>query len=139
MKKRPINSAARNAVWSYSRHVPPRFPGAPTITETRRTYDPPDFDQLPADSDVEVQIYGGAITFKLDGWLHRVSVERFRWTRCTDDVSARRTLLELWREVEDLRSPAEVVERAARWYEQRQREEEAAAVSPLDALRRKAF
>lgn len=125
MKKRPINCAARNAVWNYPRLAPPRFPGAPTITETARSYQAPDLDQLPESAEVEVQLYGGAITFRLDGWLHRISIERFRWIRFADEEAAREAFRELWQSVEDAESQTEVAQRAARWQEHWQREEEA--------------
>lgn len=125
MKKRPINCAARNAIWSYPRSVPPRFPGAPTITETARTYEPPDIWTLPENAEVEVQIYGGALTLRLDGWLHRISVERFRWIRFADERITREEFWKLWQELEDLQSPIEVARRAVAWHEQRQQQEDA--------------
>ena len=125
MKKRPINCAARNAVWSFPRLVAPRFPGAPTISETVRSYEAPDFAELPESAELEVQIYGGAVTFRLDGWLHRVSTERFRWVRFPDEAATRKAFLELWQEVEDLQSPADVALHAARWHERWQHEEDA--------------
>jgi hypothetical protein len=125
MSKRPINCALRNAVWSYPRLVPPRFPGAPTITETARSYEAPLMDELPENAEVEVQFYGGAVTFRLDGWLHRISTERFRWVRFADEAATREAFLELWREVEDAHSAAEVARRAALWYERQQHDEDA--------------
>ncbi len=130
MKKRPINCAARNTLWIYSRLVPPRFPGAPTITETARSYKEPDLSVLPENSEVEVQIYGGAVTFRLDGWLHRISTERFRWVRCADEAAARVSLLELWHAVADMQSPAEVAAYAAAWHDRNQRDDE---INPLYA------
>lgn len=50
MKKLPINSVARNAIWSYPKAIAPRIPGAPAIIETIRSYEPPDISALPEGS-----------------------------------------------------------------------------------------
>lgn len=42
VKKLPINCAARNAVWVFQRVAEPRFPGAPAVVETARSYEMPD-------------------------------------------------------------------------------------------------
>ena len=116
-KELPINCAARNAVWVYPRVAPPRFPGAPAIVETTRSYQMPDITALPDGSDVAVELYGGACTLRLDGENHRVYVRRFHYAGFDSQGEARRAFSDLWREVER-RGSAEDVERAAdKWLE----------------------
>ena len=126
MKKRPINCAARNAVWVYPQLVAGRFPGAPTITEIKRSFEQPDLRDLPEGAEIEVHLYGGATTLRLDGWLHRISIERFRWARFPDEAAAREALVELWSEIETMQTPAEVTVHLAAWYERHQEQENAA-------------
>jgi hypothetical protein len=71
-KELPINCAARNAVWVYDALVPPHFDGAPVIVERRRAHERPDFSQLPGEAEVAVELYGGALTLRLDGVRRRV-------------------------------------------------------------------
>ena len=66
----PINSAARNSVWVHDALVEPHFAGAPTLVEKRRTHQMPDFNSLPESADIAVELYGGAVTLRLDGELH---------------------------------------------------------------------
>lgn len=82
-------------------------------------------NELPESAEVEVQFYGGAITFRLDGWLCRISTERFRWVRFADEAAARKAFFELWLEVEDSHSSTEVARRAALWHDRWQHEEDA--------------
>jgi hypothetical protein len=111
----PINSAVRNAVWIHDTLVKPRFAGAPTLVEKRRTHLMPDFNCLPESADIEVELYGGAVTLRLNGELHRVSIQRFEYVSFPSDEEARYGFLTLWREVETLGSAAEVERVAEVW------------------------
>lgn len=113
----PINCAARNCVWVYPRAVEPRFPGAPVIFETARTYEQPDVFSLPEGSDVTVEFYGGAVSLWLDGERQRVYVRRFDFVSLVSEEEARHAFMQLWREVEVLESPAEIELAAERWLE----------------------
>lgn len=116
MKKQlPINCAARNALWSYDRAVQPRFAGAPVITETTRSYEMPDIAAVPEGSDITVELYGGTLTIRLDGFLHRISIERFEWVRFPNEAEARAALLELWRAIEKCESIGETQKNAGKW------------------------
>lgn len=97
--------------------MPPRFKGAPSIVETTRSHEMPDFDHLPEGSDVTVEIYGGAVTLWLRGDRRRVYVERFTYRTFTNEDDARAAFLSLWREVEALDSPAAVERAALQWHE----------------------
>jgi len=116
-----INSAARNALWSYPVARPPRFASAPVVVETTRSYEMPDVTSLPGGADVRVKFYGGAYSFWLDGERRRVYVSRFDYVSFTSDEEARYALLTLWREVEMLQSPAKVEQAAALWAEKHHR------------------
>lgn len=118
-RKPPINSAARNSLWSYPAARPPRFAGAPSLVETARSYEMPDVIALPGGANIRVEFYGGAYSFWLDGERRRVYVGRFEYVSFTSDEEARYAFLTLWREVELLESPAEVERAAARWLESR--------------------
>ncbi len=111
----PINCAARNALWRYHRTVQPRFAGAPAIIEPTRSYDVPDFSTIPESSDIIIEVYGGALTIRLDGFLHRISFVRFEWVRFTTDTEARVALLELWRAIEGSESIGEAQKKAVTW------------------------
>jgi len=115
----PINCAARNAVWVYPRVSKPRFPGAPAIVETTRSYQMPDITALPDGADVAVELYGGACTLRLDGENYRVYVRRFHYASFTTQGEARWAFLDLWREV-GRRGSAEEVEQAAEGWLERQ-------------------
>ena len=116
MKEQPaINSAARNALWIYPKAVAGRFRGAPTISETTRTYEMPDIFSLPDGADISVELWGGAVLLRLDGGLHRVYTARYEWVSFPSDEDARDAFSKLWREVEQLESPAEVERAAAAW------------------------
>lgn len=118
-KRLPLNCAARTAVWVYPRTVPPRFPGAPAITETTRSHQMPDIPKLPEGADVAVELYGGACVLRLDGGQRRVYVRRFRYAPFASEAEARKAFLELWREVERLASHADVEAAAELWVERR--------------------
>src|SRR2546423_5087618 len=117
----PINSAVRNAVWVYDAIVEPRFAGAPAIVETRRSHEMPDFNSLPEGADIAVELYGGAVTLRLDGEHHRVYVRRYEYASFASDADARYGFLTLWREMESLDSAAEAERAADEWLE-RQRQ-----------------
>ena len=70
-KPRPINSAARHSVWVYDGLTEPRFAGAPAVVEARRSHEMPDLNSLPEGADVAVELYGGAVTLRLDGAQRR--------------------------------------------------------------------
>jgi hypothetical protein len=118
-KTLPINCAARNAVWVYPAVAEPRFTGAPAIVETKRSYEMPDFHSLPEGADIAVELYGGAVTLRLDGAQRRVYIRRFEYVSFTSDVEARHRFLTLWREVESLDSAAEVERAAEEWLKRR--------------------
>jgi hypothetical protein len=61
-----VNSAARNALWSYPVSRPPHFAGASVVVETTRSYEMPDVIALPGGADVRVEFYG-TYSFWLDG------------------------------------------------------------------------
>lgn len=117
MKKPPINSVARNAIWSYPKAIAPRFPGAPAIIETTRTYEPPDMKTLPEGADVSVELYGGAVKLHLDGERHRVYVARFEYVSFTSQREVRSALTSLWRRLRQLDIITDVEETIRRWYE----------------------
>ena len=118
-KTLPINSATRNAVWVYDSFAEPRFVGAPTIVESKRSYDMPDFGSLPEGADIAVELYGGAVTLRLDGAQRRIYVRRFEFVSFASDEEARHRFLTLWREVESLDSASEVERAADEWLERR--------------------
>ena len=76
-KELPINCAARNSVWVYPRAASPRFVGAPVIYEMTRSHERPDIFSLPEGSDVIVELYGAAVSLRLEGERRRVHVRRF--------------------------------------------------------------
>ena len=114
-KTLPINSAARNAVWVYDSLAEPRFSGEPAIVEPRRSYEMPDFGSLPEGADIAVELYGGAVTLRLDGAQRRVYIRRFEYVTFSSEEEARHRFLTLWREVEALDSIAEVERAADEW------------------------
>ena len=117
----PINSAARNCVWTYPHTVPPRFASAPAVVEMTRSHEMPDVGALPAGADVSVEFYGGACSIWLDGGRHRVYIRRFEYVSFTSEEEARHAFLTLWREVEGLESAVEVERAAGEWLERRRR------------------
>lgn len=117
----PINSAARNALWIYDAIVEPRFIDAPAVVEPKRSYEMPEFNSLPEGANIAVELYGGAITLRLDGAQRRVYIRRFEFVSFSSDEEARHRFLTLWREVEALDSAAEVERAAAEWFEKRKR------------------
>jgi hypothetical protein len=119
-KRLALNAAARNAVWAYPRLAPPRFAAAPAIVETTRSHEMPNFSSLPEGADVEVHLYGGAVTLALGGERRRVYVERFVHRIYPSEAEAREAFLSLWREVSLLESAAEVAEAARGWYERQE-------------------
>ena len=118
-RKPPINSAARNSLWTYPVARPPRFAAAPVVVETTRSHEMPDVIALPGGADVRVEFYGGAYSFWLNGERRRVYVGRFDYVSYNSDEEARYALLTLWREVELLESPSEVERAAVLWAEGR--------------------
>jgi hypothetical protein len=116
-KELPINCAARNSVWVYPRSVAPRFPGAPVIFETTRSHERPEVSTLPEGADVTVEVYGGALSFRLEGERRRIHVRRFDHVTFPSEEEARHAFMRLWQEVELLESPAEVELAAERWLE----------------------
>ena len=117
----PINSAARNAVWVYDSVTEPRFDGAPAIVEPRRSYEMPEFKLLPESADIAVELYGGAVTLRLDGAQRRVYIRRYEFVSFASDEEARHRFLTLWREVEALVSATEVERAAEEWLERRKK------------------
>lgn len=117
----PINSAARNALWIYDAVVEPRFIGAPAVVEPKRSYEMPEFNSLPEGADIAVELYGGAVTLRLDGAQRRVYIRRFEFVSFASDEEARHRFLTLWREVEALDSTTEVERAADEWMEKRKR------------------
>ena len=117
----PINSAARNALWIYDALVEPRFAGAPAIVEPKRSYEMPNFNALPEGAGIAVELYGGAVTLRLDGAQRRVYIRKFEYVSFTSDEEARHRFLTLWREVEALDTIAEVERVAEEWLERRRR------------------
>ena len=115
----PINSAARNALWIYDALAEPRFAGAPAIVEPKRTYEMPDFNSLPEGAGIAVELYGGAVTLRLDGAQRRVYIRKFEYVSFTSDEEARHRFLTLWREVEALDTIADVERVAEEWLERR--------------------
>ncbi len=115
----PINCAARNAVWVYPGVAEPRFAGATGIVETKRSYEMPDFHSLPAGADIAVELYGGAVTLKLDGAQRRVYIRRFDFVSFASDEESRHRFLTLWREVESLDSATGVELAAEEWLKRR--------------------
>ena len=114
-KELPINRAARNSVWTYPQPKPPRFPGAPVIVEMTRSHELPDIFSLPEGSDVTLELYGGAVSLKLEGERHRVHVRRFDHVRFPSEAEARHHFMKLWSEVEMLESPDAVELAVDRW------------------------
>ena len=117
----PINSAARNALWVYDAVVEPRFAGAPAVVEPKRSYEMPEFNSLPEGADIAVELYGGAVTLRLDGAQRRVYIRRFEFVSFTSDEETRHRFLTLWCAVEALNSAAEVERASDEWLEKRQR------------------
>src|SRR5438477_12389391 len=107
-KALPINSVARNALWVYDAMVEPRFAGAPAVVESKRSYEMPDFNSLPEGADIAVELYGGAVTLRLDGAQRRVYIRRYEYVSFSSDEEARHRLLRLWREVEAVDSIGDV-------------------------------
>lgn len=116
--KLPMDAAGRNALWVYDREVASRFPGAPTLIETTRSYERPDIEAVPAGSDVAVELYGGAVTLRLDGLQYRISVDRYDWVRCADEQAARAAFIALWQLVEQLESLSNVRAAIKEWRQQ---------------------
>lgn len=111
----PINAAVRNAVWIYEARTAPRFADAPSIIETTRSHEMPDFSSLPENACFAVELYGGAVALRLDGELHRIYIRRFEYVSFISDEDARYAFLTLWREVEALQSAADVEAAAEEW------------------------
>jgi hypothetical protein len=81
----------------------------------------PDFNSLPEGADIAVELYGGAVTLRLDGAQRRIYIRRFEFVSFSSDEEARHRFLTLWREVEALDSISEVERAANEWFEKRKR------------------
>jgi hypothetical protein len=68
---------------------------------------------LPAAADVAVELYGGALTLRLDGMRRQVHTGKFDYASYRSDEEARYALLTLWRAVAHLEFAVEVKEAAA--------------------------
>ncbi len=115
-QKLPINSAGRLALWVYPRIAASRFAGAPVIVEMTRSYEMPDFDQLPNDAEVGLELWGGAVNLRLDGELRRVYTGQFEFITHADEEQARAAFLNLWKRIELLESIVEVQKAIAAWH-----------------------
>lgn len=111
----PINCVARNAVWAYPRVVESRFPGGRALVETTRSYEMPELGALHEGADVSVELYGGALSYRLDGESRRVYVGRFSWASYDDEEAARAALLDLWGRIRLLDTVPEVEEAVRSW------------------------
>jgi hypothetical protein len=120
-KRPPLKSAVRNALWIYDAVVWPRFAGTPALVEPKRSSEMPDFKSLPVGADIVVELYGGAVTLKLNGAQRRIYIRRFEFVSFSSDEEARHRFLTLWREIELLDSISEVEHAAAEWLEKRKR------------------
>ena len=116
-----MDGVSRAPLWIYTVVVEPRFIGAPAVVEQKRSYEMPDFNSLPEGADIAVELYGGAISLRLDGAQRRVYIHRFEFVSFSSDEEARHRFLTLWREVEALDSSAEVERTADEWFEKRKR------------------
>ena len=114
----PINAAVRNAVWRYDHLVPSRFPGGAAIVEKTRSVMTPDVLSLPEGAEVEIALYGGAVTLRLTAHPPRVYIERFEYVTYKDEAEARLNFLQLWRALEYLESADEVRRVAGEWLEE---------------------
>jgi hypothetical protein len=81
----------------------------------------PNFNSLPEGADIAVELYGGAVTLRLDGAQRRVYIRRFEYVSFSFDEEARHRFLTLWREVEALDAIAEVERVAEECLERRRR------------------
>lgn len=111
----PFTAASRNAVWVYPRAAPPRFAGAPAIVEKARAHEMPDFDALPEGAEVVVELYRGAVSFKLDGQNFRVYLGRFDYLSFAHERAARYAFGLLWEAVAELNTADEVRGAAEKW------------------------
>jgi hypothetical protein len=93
------------------------FPGAPVIYKTAHSHECPDVFSLPEGSDVTVEVYGGAVSLRLEGERRRVRVRRFDHVTFPSEAEARHAFMRLWREVEMLESSAAIELAAERWLE----------------------
>lgn len=114
----PITCSLRNSLWIYPAPTAPRFRGAPTLIETKRSYQKPDFSKLPEASDVAVELYGGAQTYRLSGDTRRIYVERFEYVTFKTYEEALSAFDSLWEQIKLLNSLTEIQETARAWFEQ---------------------
>lgn len=84
----PINCAGRLALWVYPRVTVSRFPNAPVVVETTRSYERPDFGSLPEGAEVEVEMWGGAVKLRMDGERRRVYTDRFEHVTLASEAAA---------------------------------------------------
>ncbi len=110
-----INSVLRNMVWIYQQEVSSRFPKAPSVIETLRSHEMPDLFTLPAEADVTVELYGGAVSFWLDGMRRRIYIEKHTFVEYRSYEEARFAFLELWKMIEPLDSVSLVQEAIEEW------------------------
>lgn len=90
--------------------------GAPVIVEMTRSYEMPDFDQLPSDAEVGLELWGGAVNLRLDGELRRVYTEQFEFITYADEEQARAAFLNIWKRIKLLESIDEVQKGIAAWH-----------------------
>jgi hypothetical protein len=114
----PINIASRNSVWCYDHLVPSRFPGGASIIEKTRSFMMPDVLSLPEGAEVEVTLYGGAVSLRLSARPPRVYIERFEYATYKDEAEARLNFLQLWRTVENLESADDVRRATREWLDE---------------------
>jgi hypothetical protein len=116
MSQARFTSVARNSLWIYPRVVRSRFPNAPAIIETTRSYEAPEFAAIPEGGDVECEIYNRALSIRLDGEKNQVYIARFVYVRTDSYREALDALAELWRRIMDLDSVEEVQNEMSRWW-----------------------
>ncbi len=115
-----INSVLRNMVWVYQQEVASRFRGAPVLVETMRSHVMPNLFTLPEEADVDVELYGGAVSFWLDGMRRRIYIRKLTFIEYRTYEEARYAFLELWKMIEHLDSVSSVQEIIGEWYVEHQ-------------------
>ena len=76
----------------------------------------PDCLELPAGSDISVELYGNALSLRLDGEKNRVYIGRFTYLSFSTYEEARLALLDLWRRIELLDSVSEAGKAMEEWH-----------------------
>lgn len=82
-----------------------------------RSYEAPDFGLLPESSNVELEVWGGAVKLRIDGELRRIYTDRFEYVTYPTEEQTRRAFLGLWQQLERLESIAEVRTTIAAWHQ----------------------